>query len=117
MVLKGMLKYIWVVSSSIVSGGITLATNITKIVKYTKAGHSTCAAAWRICQNADASAPDKPKPGSLATVSDIHWTEFITSTLVICGIAMSSGSFYVSFLCAAGFFIAMRLAYIQGPEV
>jgi hypothetical protein len=30
-----------------VSGGIPLITNATKVVKYSKACHSVCAAAWR----------------------------------------------------------------------
>ena len=34
------------------SGGIPLVTNATKVVKYSKACHSACAAAWRTCHNA-----------------------------------------------------------------
>ena len=34
-----------------ISGGVPLLTNATKIVKYSKACHSACAAAWRVCHN------------------------------------------------------------------
>ena len=34
-----------------VSGGIPLMTNATKVVKYSKACHSVCAAAWRASHN------------------------------------------------------------------
>ena len=34
-----------------VSGGLPLLTNATKVVKYSKACHSACAAAWRTCHN------------------------------------------------------------------
>lgn len=33
------------------SGGLPLLTNATKVVKYSKACHSACAAAWRTCHN------------------------------------------------------------------
>ena len=33
------------------SAGLSLVTNATKIVKYSKACHSACAAAWRTCHN------------------------------------------------------------------
>jgi len=36
---------------TLVSGGIPLVTNATKIVKYSKACHSVCAAAWRASHN------------------------------------------------------------------
>jgi hypothetical protein len=34
-----------------ISGGIPLLTNATKIVKYSKACHSVCAASWRAAHN------------------------------------------------------------------
>ena len=34
-----------------ISGGIPLLTNATKVVKYSKACYSACAAAWRTCHN------------------------------------------------------------------
>jgi len=34
-----------------VSGGIPLLTNATKVVKYSKACHSVCAASWRAAHN------------------------------------------------------------------
>ena len=34
-----------------ISGGVPLLTNATKVVKYSKACHSACAAAWRTCHN------------------------------------------------------------------
>jgi hypothetical protein len=34
-----------------ISGGIPLITNATKVVKYSKACHSVCAAAWRASHN------------------------------------------------------------------
>jgi len=33
------------------SAGLPLVTNATKVVKYSKACHSACAAAWRTCHN------------------------------------------------------------------
>lgn len=34
-----------------ITGGIPLLTNASKIVKYSKACHSVCAASWRVCHN------------------------------------------------------------------
>lgn len=34
-----------------ISAAVPLLTNATKIIKYSKAVHSTCAATWRCCQN------------------------------------------------------------------
>ena len=34
-----------------ISGGIPLLTNATKVVKYSKACHSVCAASWRVAHN------------------------------------------------------------------
>lgn len=34
-----------------ISGGIPLLTNTTKVVKYSKACHSVCAASWRAAHN------------------------------------------------------------------
>jgi len=34
-----------------VSGGLPLLTNATKVVKYSKAVHSVCAASWRAAHN------------------------------------------------------------------
>ena len=34
-----------------ITGGIPLLTNATKIVKYSKACHSVCAASWRVAHN------------------------------------------------------------------
>ena len=38
-------------SLTCISGGLPLLTNATKVVKYSKACHSACAAAWRTCHN------------------------------------------------------------------
>ena len=34
-----------------ISSGVLLLKNATKVVKYSKACHSACAAAWRTCHN------------------------------------------------------------------
>ena len=56
------------------------------------------------------STPTGPKPGSLATVPTADRGAFGAGVLAICNIAMQTGAYWVGFVCAAGFIVAVSMA-------